>query len=74
MAYQVAGEFLLAVKAAKIRDAKLRDETLRSAKSVCLTVAEGAERVMRADRARAFASARGETVEAVAAVEIAARP
>ena len=34
--------------------------------------AEGAGRVTRADKARAFAIARGEAVEAVAAVEIAA--
>ena len=72
MAYQVAVEFLLAVKAANIRDAKLRDEALRSAKSVCLNTAEGAGRVTRPDKARAFSIARGEAIEAVAAVEIAA--
>ena len=38
----------------------------------CLNCAEGAGRVTRADKARAFAIARGEAVEAVAAVEIAA--
>ncbi|WP_394847554.1 four helix bundle protein [Pendulispora brunnea] len=71
VAYQVAVEFLVAVKAANIRDAKLRDEAMRSAKSVCLNTAEGAGRVTRADKARAFAIARGEAIEAVAAVEIA---
>jgi len=45
---------------------------LRSAKSVCLNTAEGAGRVTRPDKARAFAIARGEAVEAVAAVEICA--
>ena len=70
LAYQAA--VTLAVKAADIRDAKLRDEAMRSAKSACLNAAEGAGRVSRADQARAFAIARGEAVEAVAAVEIAA--
>ncbi|MDB4937242.1 MAG: hypothetical protein JWP87_4214 [Labilithrix sp.] len=37
-----------------------------------LNCAEGAGRVSRADKARVFAIARGEAVEAVAAVEIAA--
>jgi four helix bundle protein len=59
------------VKAADVRDRKLRDEALKSAKSVCLNCAEGAGRVTRGDKARAFAVARGELVEAVAAVEIA---
>jgi four helix bundle protein len=72
VAYQVAVEFLLAVNAAGIQDAKLRDEAVRAAKGACLNVAEGAGRYSRADKARAFAIARGEAVEAVAAVEIAA--
>jgi four helix bundle protein len=72
VAYHVAVDFLLAVKAAQIKDAKLRDEATRSAKSACLNTAEGAGRVTRPDKARAFAIARGETVEAAAAVEIAA--
>ena len=72
VAYGVAVELLLAVKAANVRDAKLRDEALRAAKGACLNCAEGAGRVSRADKARVFAIARGEAVEAVAAVEIAA--
>ena len=72
VAYGVAVELLLAVKAADIRDAKLRDEAVRAAKGACLNCAEGAGRVSRADKARVFAIARGEAVEAVAAVEIAA--
>jgi four helix bundle protein len=72
VAYGVSVELLLAVKAANIRDAKLRDEALRAAKGACLNCAEGAGRVSRADKARVFAIARGEAVEAVAAVEIAA--
>ncbi len=72
VAYSVAQELLLAVIACRIRDAKLRDEALRSAKSACLNCAEGAGRVTRAEKARAFAIARAEAVEAAAAVEIAA--
>ncbi len=72
IAYGVARDLLLAVLACSIRDAKLRDEATRSAKSACLNCAEGAGRVTRADKARAFAIARAEAVEAAAAVEIAA--
>src|SRR5580698_4737545 len=72
VAFEVARELLLAVRACHIRDAKLRDEASRSSKSACLNIAEGAGRVTRADKARAFAIARAETVEAAAAVEIAA--
>jgi four helix bundle protein len=72
VAYQVAVELLLAVRAAHVRDAKLRDEATRSAKSTWLNIAEGAGRVTRGDKSRAFAIARGECVEAVAAIEIAA--
>jgi four helix bundle protein len=70
-AYGVALELLAAVRAADVRDRKLRDEAVRAAKSVCLNCAEGAGRVTRADKGRAYAIARGELVEAVAAVEIA---
>jgi four helix bundle protein len=72
IAYSVAVELLLAVRACSIRDAKLRDEALRSAKSACLNTAEGAGRVSGPDKARAFAIARAGAGEAAAAVEIAA--
>jgi four helix bundle protein len=72
VAYQVSLEFLAAVRAAAIRDANLRDQAMRAAKSACLNIAEGAGRKSRADKARVFAIARGEACEAVAAVEIAA--
>ncbi len=72
IAFSVAKELLLSVLRCSIRDAKLRDEAVRSAKSACLNCAEGAGRVTRADKARAFAIARAEAVEAAAAVEIAA--
>ena len=71
-AFGVAKDMLLAVRAANIRDTGLRDQAMRAAKSACLNCAEGAGRHTRADKARAFAIARGETVEAAAAVEIAA--
>ncbi len=70
-AYKKSLELLAAVRSAQIRDAKLRDEALRAAKGSCLNIAEGAGRVSRADKARAYAIARGECVEAVAATEIA---
>jgi four helix bundle protein len=79
--YGRALELLAAVRSAKIADAKLRDEASRAAKGVCLNIAEASGRVSRADKARvvlrpllgvAFAIARGECVECVAAVEIAA--
>ena len=41
VAYRVAVELLLAVKAANVRDAKLRDEATRAAKSACLNAAAG---------------------------------
>lgn len=67
----VARELHALVRGACIRDTELRNQALRSAKSCCLNVAEGAGRFSRADKARAFAIARAEAVECVAAVEIA---
>jgi four helix bundle protein len=72
LAYGVARELLRAVLACRVADAELRSHALRSAKSACLNCAEGAGRVSRRDKARAFAIARAECVEAAAAVEIAA--
>ena len=72
VAYHVAVELLLSIKAAQIRDAKLSDEALRAAKSAVLNIAEGAGRVSRADKGRAFTIARGEGLEAFAALETAA--
>ena len=70
-AYGVALLLLEAVRGARIRDAHLRDQAMRAAKSACLNAAEGAGRVTRADKARCFAIARAEAGEAAAAVEIA---
>ena len=71
VAYHVALELLAVVRAAEIRDVKLRDQAMRAAKSAALNIAEAAGRVSRADRARVFGIARGEAMEAAAAVEIA---
>ncbi len=70
--FHVARELLIRVRDAHIRDAKLRDEATRAAKGACLNIAEGAARVTRADKARAYAIARGEASEVGAAIEIAA--
>ncbi len=70
-AFGVAMQLLEAVRAAGIRDSHLRDQAMRAAKSAALNAAEGAGRVSRADKARVFAIARAEAVEAAAAVEIA---
>ena len=50
VAFHVAVALLLAIKAAHIRDAKLRDEALRAAKSTCCNIAEGAGRFTRPDK------------------------
>jgi four helix bundle protein len=71
LAYRVALELLTAVRHANIRDYDLRCQALRAAKSSALNTAEANSRVSRADRARVFAIARGEAMEAAAAVEIA---
>jgi four helix bundle protein len=71
VAYEVATDLLATVVRAKIADARLRDQALRAAKSVCLNIAEATGRSSRADQARVFTIARGEACEAAAAVEIA---
>jgi four helix bundle protein len=71
VAYQVAVELLVLVRDARLRDATLREQALKSAKSVCLNIAEGAGRVSQADKARVFGIARGEVLEACAALELA---
>src|SRR3954454_20538879 len=72
IAYRVACDLLVAVVQARIRDAGLRDQALRAAKSACLNIAEANGRSSPADRRRVFAIARGEATEAAAAVEVAA--
>ena len=70
-AYGVALELLAAVKAANIRDRDSRSQAIRAAKRACRNCAEATGRVSRRDKARVFGIARGETVEAIASVEIA---
>jgi four helix bundle protein len=72
IAYDVARALVIAVVGAQIRDSGLRDQAVRAAQSAMLNTAEGAGRVSRADKARAFAIARGEASEACAAVDVAA--
>ena len=69
--YGKACELLRAVNRAGIADAGLRRQAVTAAQSVCLNAAEGAGRVTKADKGRAFTIARGECVEASAAVEVA---
>ena len=54
LAFGVAKELLVAVRESGIRDTHLRDQAMRAAQSACLNCAEGAARVTRADKARAF--------------------
>ena len=70
-AYEVALQLVASVHAAQIRDAKLRDQAMRAAKSAVLNIAEAAWRVAPLDRARVFGIARGEAMEAAAAIEVA---
>jgi four helix bundle protein len=70
--FWVAQDLVVAVRDARVRDAHLRDQALRAAKSAMLNIGEGAGRVGPADKAHKFAIARGEAVEACAAVETAA--
>ena len=72
LAFQAAKELLTLVREAKIADAHLRDQALRAAKSACLNIAEAAGRWTAADQKRVFGIARGEAMEAAAAMEIAA--
>ena len=69
--YRKALRLLVVVRDLRVRDCGLREQVLRSAKSICLNIAEATGRTGRADRARIFAIARGEATEVAAALEIA---
>src|SRR5690349_7474283 len=71
IAYQLAFELVQVVGKIRIADANLRAQARRSAASAALNTAEGAARVTLADKSRAYAIARTECCEAVAAIEIA---
>ena len=57
LAYQAACDLVVAVFQAQIRNADLRDQALRAARSTCLNIAEANGRVSPADRKRVFAIA-----------------
>ena len=65
-------QLLQAVAQCRLADARLREQALKSAKSVCLNIAEAAGRASAADQARVYHIARGECCETAAAVEISA--
>ena len=71
IAYQVACDLLVAVFNANIRNADLRDQALRAARSACLNIAKANGRPSPADRKRVFGIARGEASEAAASVHVA---
>lgn len=71
LAYQLALELLKQVQGMSIVDARLRDQILRAAESVCLNIAEGVGRVSDADKKRVYAIARGECCETAAAIDVA---
>ena len=70
--YVAARELARRVHAAKIRDAELRDQTTRAAKSVFLNLCEGLPHEGLAMRRKYFASALGSLHEAVGGVDLAA--
>jgi four helix bundle protein len=71
LAYQLALALLKQVQGMSIVDARLRDQILRAAKTVCLNIAEGVGRVSDADKKRVYAIARGECCETAAAIDVA---
>jgi four helix bundle protein len=72
IAYQVARELVIAVRAARISDPGLRDQALRAATSVCANIAEAAGRPSRPDQRRVYGIARGEAAETEALLDVAA--
>jgi len=70
--YIAARELARRVHAEKIRDAELRDQATRAAKSVFLNLCEGLPHEGMAMRRKYFASALGSLHEAVGGVDLAA--
>ncbi len=68
-AYVVARDFMSAVVAAKIRDAELRDQATRGAKSAFLNLAEGLPSDSGPMRKKFFETARRSVYETVAALD-----
>src|SRR5262245_7051437 len=73
IACRVAEDFYCAVLAAKIQRAHLRDQAERAAESSACNTAEGAGKVTPRAKRACFVIARGECMEALAAVGMAAR-
>ena len=71
IAYRVARELLVAVQAARISNAGLRDQALRAASAVGLNIAEAVGKASRADQRRVYGIARGEASETLAALDLA---
>ena len=70
--YQAARELIVVVERGAIRDAELRDQATRAAKSVLLRLAEGLPLKSPAMRQKFFSEAWGSLHEVAAAVDVAA--
>ena len=69
--YVLAKELLVLVQRARIRDAELRDQATRAAKSQFLNISEGLPFKSNASRNRHFRIAKGSMFETVAAIDAA---
>ena len=69
--YRAARELVLLVTRAAIRDAELRDQATRAAKSVLLNLAEGLSERAPGTRRRHFSIARNSLAELAAALDVA---
>jgi four helix bundle protein len=69
--YRVAKDVAVLVQTARIRDAELRDQATRAAKSAFLNLAEGLPSNQDGIRKRHFASCKGSLGELCAAVDLA---
>ena len=70
-AYQVAKQIAVVVHKAGVRDAELRDQATRAAKSTFLRLAEGLPLEAPGMRRKYFAEASGSLCETVAAMDLA---
>ena len=69
--YRIAKEVAVMVQTARIRDAELRDQATRAAKSCFLNLSEGLPCNQDGVRRRHFASCKGSLAELCAAVDLA---
>ncbi len=69
--YRVAKELAVGVQQSRIRDAELRDQATRAAKSAFLNLSEGLPSNQDGVRRRHFASVKGSLAELCAAVDLA---